>query len=390
MKKIQAVVIELGIGGLSIVRSLGAKDIPIIGIDNNKAHYGTYSKYITNFINSAIDDRLIELLLGIGRTLPNKSVLFPTSDYVVELISKNRKVLEKYYYINIPNHYMLSTFLKKEPFYKYSISKNLPIPLTYFSKSKNDLVNISNEISFPIVVKPNFRDPQWESMVPHQKKVMFVKNADSLKAIIDQYRIGECELILQEWIDGNDDQIYFCQFYINNNQKPLGIFSGKTVSLYPPLTGLYKIALSESLPELIEKSIAIFREAEIYGLCSLEYKYSNKEQKYYITEPTVGRIDMQTSMAMSCGVNLPYIAYQDAINEEPRIIRKNNIENNIWICENLVFKELKVKRILKMQKVYKNILSHIYSYRFRRPFAIYQTSDVKPFLYFLKKLILNL
>ena len=52
--------------------------------------------------------------------------------------------------------------------------------------------------------------------------------------------------------------------------------------------------------------------ANFIGLGSLEVKKSETDDRYYITEPTVGRNNMQSYIAVAGGVNLTLAAFDDA------------------------------------------------------------------------------
>ena len=56
----------------------------------------------------------------------------------------------------------------------------------------------------------------------------------------------------------------------------------------------------------------LFDRAGLVGLASVEVKRDRRDGRYYITEPTVGRPDLQSNLATAAGPNLAVAAYHDA------------------------------------------------------------------------------
>ena len=49
------------------------------------------------------------------------------------------------------------------------------------------------------------------------------------------------------------------------------------------------------------------------GFCSLELKKDKKRDSWAIIEPTIGRVNLQSYMSVSAGINFPYIGYLDML-----------------------------------------------------------------------------
>jgi D-aspartate ligase len=118
-------------------------------------------------------------------------------------------------------------------------------------------------------------------------------------------------LAIQEWIEGDDSDIYFSLFVCDSKGKEAAMFSGRKLVCDPPDVGI--TAICTAAPEIDEELSNLSRQfierVGYKGIGGLEYKRDRRSGRLVITEPTVGRIDWQEEIATLCGVNIPLAAY---------------------------------------------------------------------------------
>jgi predicted ATP-grasp superfamily ATP-dependent carboligase len=375
-----AVVVELGINGLGIIRSLGVKGIPVIGIDSKLPNYGGLSKYCkTVFCKNVNDRHLVETLLSIGEGLKEKGVLFCSSDLSLLVLSKYREELQKFFLFVLPNEKVIETLMNKRLFYEFAVNHHFTVPKTFFTHNRKEVQKTAYLVSYPCVIKPEIRDSFWYHHV-HNDKVLFAQSRGEYFKLINKYKISNRHLIVQEWIHGNDDDVFFCLTYIGRDAKPMAVFTGKKIRQYPPLTGVTSAAESLWHPFVAEEALRLLVLAGCRGICSVEFKYCHKENIFKITEPTVGRTDLQEAISTESGLNIPYIAYRDAIGYGQKASKR--FEQGIkWINEPLEF--YSVQRYLRKNIFnFKTLLS---SYQGKRKYALLATHDLAPFLFFVRQ-----
>lgn len=375
-----AVVVELGVNGLGIIRSLGKRGIPVIGIDS-ESDYASSSKYCkTIYCKNVNDYSLVETLLTIGRSLKTKGVLFCASDLSLLIVSRYREELENYYSFVLPPHDVIDTLLNKMLFYQFAQKHQFSVPKTIETNNKKEVEESAHILSFPCVIKPQIRDSYWCEHVP--EKVLYVKSPEKYSYLFSNYQIYDRPLIIQEWIEGNDEDVYFCLAYINRNLEPLATFTGRKIRQYPPLTGVTSVAQGIKEPFIEQESLRLLRLAGCVGICSVEYKFCKKEKLYKITEPTVGRTDLQEALSVKSGIDIPYIAYLDALGKNLKPTRIF-IEGLKWINETLEIYH--ISNQLKLSKY--NIINLLASYRGRQGYALLDIHDPIPFLAFMGQII---
>jgi D-aspartate ligase len=368
------VIVGLNDASLSIVRSLGSKGIQIIGLYENAKKYYINSKFICSKLEAPLEgEPLVKTLVEkVADRLKEEAVLFCGTDSAVLSVSKHAKQLRNYFKFVMPPYEVTNNQISKKEFHKFAIENSFLVPNTFFAKSVDEIGEVIESITFPWVIKPEFRDRMWYENVP--VKVLYAETKEDFLNLMNQYKIQQTSLVIQEWIDGGDTEVYFCLAYISGNHRPLATCVGRKLRQHPHLTGSTSIAETVCIPEMASESIRLLNAAGCVGFCSVEFKRSKKDGRYFITEPTVGRPDTQEGIFMSAGIDVPYIAYLDALGCVPNPIEsfKKDIK---WINEPLAF--------YSFQDYLRNgfnVMDFLSLCRGKRSYALWARNDPMPLL----------
>jgi len=215
--------------------------------------------------------------------------------------------------------------------------------------------------------------------VPPYKKVIKANSPQDIRQQLEDLGALNQPIILQEWIPGGDEQVYFCLAYIDQEGTPLAFLTGRKLRQYPSLTGVTSLAETINHQQLVEITARLLSAAGCKGLCSVEFKYNAVDDSFKITEPTVGRVDLQEGISTKAGLDIPFIAYQDAlgISQSTQTDYKKEVK---WINEPFEF-----NAFLTQIRDGKNRISEFFRlYRGKCSFALLSADDPIPFFYFLK------
>ena len=377
------IMIGLNSCSLSLIRSLGRRGIKIIGLyDDIYEQYFLKSTYcsVKVKISSVHNESLIDFLINdLASTLKEPAVLFCASDMTVLTVSKHEDQLKPLFNFVLPSYKITNNLISKRGLHDFAVKNDFLVPNTFFTESNQEIEKIADKVSYPCIIKPEFRDRNWNDNVP--EKVLYAESKNHLFGLINQYRIQERALIIQEWIDGDDTDVYFCLAYISRNQRPLALCVGKKLRQHPHLTGSTSIAETVWLPEIADESLRMLRTAGIIGLCSVEFKKSRKDGRYFLTEPTIGRPDTQEGICLSAGIDIPYIAYLDAICEKVDGLGKYEIGIK-WINEPLAFYSL--QELIRKGRNLKEIRN---LYKGRCSYSLWRYDDPNPAITFYKEIL---
>lgn len=377
-RKPPAVVIGLNINGLGTVRALGRKGIPVIALAHGNKEPSEYTKYCEKIVLEDLytsEHNLLSHLVEIGKKLPSKSVVFPAGDLPLLILSKNRKILEEYYYFPFPEDNIVRLINDKVLFYNFAYDNGFPIAKTYFPDNREDAERVADEITYPCIIKPHIAFVKW------RKKGLKLLQADDKSELLEKYEFGyniADKLVIQEVIPGPDSALYFSLTYFNRQIKPLVMFTGRKLRQYVPHFGISSMAQSVWCQEIADKTVQILKKIGYSGYANIEFKKDPRDNVFKITEIT-GRTWYPHALSERCGINIPYIAYCDLLGMELRNIPNSFLEDAKWIDEAGDF----LSASIYWRRGELSITDWIKSYKGKRFYAIFSRDDPKPGIIFI-------
>lgn len=310
-----AVVVGADICGLGLVRSLGQAGIPIVVMDTDRRRPAMHSRYARAFVAPSLSGAdLVESLLALARPLDCRPVLFLTTDAQVRTVSQHRDLLQDYR-IGLPDHRTVCGLLHKSSFQMLAEQHGFPVPVSLTIRKQEDVAEL-RRLRFPAVIKPGDKTAFFQGKAPRAMRVEGLADAEAAcRGILREVP----DLIVQEWIEGPDDQIYFCLQYYDQAGILVSSFTGRKLRAWPPGTG--STASCMPAPEVSEKleplAGAFFDVVGMVGMCSMEFKRDARSGEFFMIEPTIGRADWQEEVATLNGINMPLVAYQHELGLPP-------------------------------------------------------------------------
>jgi len=158
--KAQNIAFVLGLSetGLGAIRSLGRNGIKVIGLDFRK-DTGFYSKYSECFLCPhpiKQSESFLQFIIELSRKYCLKPVLFLTSDDFVHSISRMRDELSCHFLFTIPSSEVIESIVNKRLQYEKAQSIGIPIPLTFYPQSLEEVKEIQDTLTYPVFIKGCF------------------------------------------------------------------------------------------------------------------------------------------------------------------------------------------------------------------------------------------
>ncbi len=375
-----AIVLGLGQNGLATCRALGRVGVPVIGIDNDLEQPGAKTRYChkvhcPEFTSGG--DGLIETLATIGRELErqgHKGILLPSGDLNVQIVSRRREELDPWFLYRLPSKEVLELFLDKKSFYKIAIERNYPLPKTYFTDEAHDIDSIAREIQYPCLIKPYQPTAIWRETF--DTRLFLADSPDTLRRLYDIIFPVHQDLIIQEYMTGDDADVFWGVTYLGADQKPLAVWSGRKLRMYPRGFGTATLAESRHDPWAAAETVRILQDVGHVGYGVVEYKNDRRDGKPKITEATGGRTWFPHGIVTRSGINLPFIWYRELLGEtvEPQTVFEDGIK---WIHEE---RDLKTVMLYFLPEGRLTYLEWLRSYSGRRTYAYSAWDDPGPIL----------
>jgi predicted ATP-grasp superfamily ATP-dependent carboligase len=360
--------------GLGVSRCFGRLKIPVLWLDSNPKQIGFHSKYCTGIVcphqkNNEKD--YVDFLLTLGERLSHKGVFFPTGDIEVLVILKHRSKLEQYYHIPMADLKITEILLNKQKFYQTLEKQGISYPKTYFPNDISEIESISNEVRYPCIVKPVHSE-----YFRHVFNTKFFR-IESRQELIQGYRKAiskNQEVMIQEIIPG--DAKHMCGFnaYYNKNSEPNGVFMYRRIREWPPVSGNGVLIENVVIPELEQIISSFVKNINYYGIVDAEFKKDPRNGTFNLLEINP-RCWMQISFPLKCGVNLPYIAYLDALDKDVEKYTPNQ-EQAKWL---FIFQDI----FSSWNSIVNGNLSlrkWIRSFKGKKEYAVFAWDDPAPFI----------
>lgn len=376
------IVIGDHVQALGIIRSLGRHGVPVYLMHNSNLCIGRFSRYTKRFIKTpslSDESEFVDFMIEFAeKNQVENWVLMPTNDIIVEILSKNKTMLEEYFKVPTPKWDIIKFALNKKLTYSIAKKNGIPIPNTIYPKDVEELKAMMPEITFPVLVKPAIAHHFWYEVGVK----MFQANSpeELIQKYVEVSRIlDSSEIMIQELIPGDLDLLYtFGSFF--KEGKPLAIWTGKKIRQRPMDFGNCTFAISEWEPELVEIGTRFLNAIDYYGISELEIKKDCRDGEFKLIEMNA-RTWLWHSLAIRCGVDFPYLLYKDMIEENVTPVASFR-ENIKWMH---IYTDIGVM-IKEMLKGNMRPRDYLASLNGEKEFAVFSWNDPMPF--FVETLIL--
>ncbi len=317
--------------GLAIARGLRDTGVPIVGASLTPTAptcRSTLWHSVLQVSAPTTEEWLATLRAAHARYGP--MVLLPADDTVVRVVAEHAGELATQFDFVLPDLPTVDRLLDKSVFHEWALAHDFPVPHTVIVDSPAQLRATLREMTFPVVFKPVEHTPQWRAVSRHYKVHRFDSITDLERLPFAPFDAAD-RFVVQEWIPGRDSDVYFCLTYRNRNGDELAAQVGRKITQWRVDTGNTALAVTHHDAELHQLTRRLLDTAGHIGFGSLEVRRSTRDGRMLITEPTVGRPNLQTALAAAAGINLVEIAYRDALTL-PAPPRRPSREA-IWIHE---------------------------------------------------------
>ncbi len=250
-------------------------------MDDQTLNIARFSKYCSLFINCKKNDIVSKLVDLKSNGKFNGAIIFPTHDYHVEILSKNKNLLEPELICAVDDWNKIELFQNKEKAYQFAQRLNIPISPTFKLNEINPLDDLN--ITFPCIIKPSVMHTFYSIF---KTKVFYCTSLREIEQFIlltkGKYPLNQ--LLVQEIIEGNNDnqfsvgalaiegKIILQLTVIRARQHPIDFGNATT------------FALTTSQPELLFYAEKILQETKYTGVCEIEFKKNSKDGMFYFLE----------------------------------------------------------------------------------------------------------
>jgi predicted ATP-grasp superfamily ATP-dependent carboligase/ubiquinone/menaquinone biosynthesis C-methylase UbiE len=297
LKKVKTdtpVVVAFGqLGGLAIMRSLGALGVRLYGVDANPSAPALLSRYCRERVLLPFSERdtaaYIDGLLGLGKRIGRRSILIPTSDETTLAVADHRALLREHFLFQDNSPELLRALASKREMFGLATMHGVPTPHTVFPTSVKDVEEYAETGRFPVMLKGIYGN---RLQLRTRKKMSLVHSAKELMA---EYREMEDpddpNLMLQEYIPGGDDQVYIFNGYFDRNSDCLAGFTGHKIRQFPVHVGCASLGVCRWNETVARITTDFMKRVGYQGILDIGYRLDPRDGQYKVLDinPRVGQ-----------------------------------------------------------------------------------------------------
>lgn len=311
-------------------------------------------------------------------------LLIGTNDFYVRLIIEHQGTLKQWYTFNYISEELMNNLLVKKNFYQLCDEYGLDTPTTYFYSCK-EKGKFEEEIRFPVIVKPSNGVQYYKHKFEGQQKVYRIETKEELQSVIDKVNASgyEEDLIIQDYIPGDDTYMWDSVFYVNSKGKAeLGTLAQVVLQEHTVTAiGNYTALITRYNEELLEKLQQFLEAINYRGFANFDLKYDHRDGKYKVFEVNIrqGRSSYYTT---SCGHNMATYFVDDLI--------KNEDNPLTWLNEHHLFTvvpKIVLKKFVTNTEINKEIRKLLRKKQWRNPMFYRKDRSLKRKLYLLLRQI---
>ncbi len=330
----------LVLGEIGLIHSLAKDGIPVYTgteIEDNPSLYSRFSQKRI-FFSDYTSEKFIDELCEFGKSQDQKMVIFSDNDHAILNIVQNQERLKPYFLFSFPPADKVRQLLDRQLFCDLITRYDLPAPQSVTLSSVGDLREKPvSDLTYPCIIKPAFKEARLNSdfrgKAGGYQKAIKCETYKELERIYIQNAKINLRVVVQEFIEGKENEKYSVNMYIDNEGALKGYFIAQKLRTYPMKAGKGCYIKTVEDAEIIDKAKTIAGKLDLKGLLNIQFKREERSG-----EPVLLDIHTRNSvwsyLGTAAGVNLAAMQYRELNGEKMDIIPEYEPEVTYIFLEN--------------------------------------------------------
>ncbi len=319
---------SLSVQALAVTRSLGRRGVRVVRVHPNELESGLASRYCTtteicpDMYDSEL--HLVEHLERLSTRYPPPRILLPVTDDCALFVSRHGERLSRCFSLPTPPWSVMEGIVDKRRQYEAAQRIGVPIPETHYPADRAEVRALAPELrNFPYVIKPlvahHWRLASMRSISGGRKAIRVGTGAELVEAY-DALGREAGGVMLQEVIGGGDERLFTFLAYLDRASQPLGYCVRSKFRQWPVDFGYCTLTVSCDQPTVLEQSLRLLQGLHYHGIVGVEWKHDPRTGLFKLIEINARPVNT-IGLSIAAGVDLPYLAYRDAIGDPPAAVR---------------------------------------------------------------------
>jgi predicted ATP-grasp superfamily ATP-dependent carboligase len=311
-----ALVLGTGLTALGVIRSLARAGIPSLALSGQpdfEAHSRWYRGHNERLGPWDDSDRLASLLVRSG---VETGVPIPCSDHWALEVTRLPADLASRFPVCAPETGVIARLIDKSGFRNELVRARVPHPFTAPVESAGQIAGMLENAPAGVFLKPT--DSQRFVSV-FGTKAFRVTGAEDARSCYQRAQEKGIDLVLQEYVPGGADRHYFVDGFVSRDHAITACFARRRLRMHPPDFGNSSAVVSIDPGEVspaVDTLRTLFAATRYRGIFSAEFKHDERDDLFKLLEVNC-RPWWYVEFCARCGVNVPLMAYRDALGQDP-------------------------------------------------------------------------
>ena len=293
--------------GLTVVRELGARGVPVIAHGRSDRALGRFSRFSSEFV---LETRpLCAWLPEFAAVRGLGAVMAVSEGQLLELAALDGQLGDCC--VLSPNAVALARVLDKAQTLATAAKLGMAVPLAWQPVRSEDHAVRAAQIAYPVAIKwadPNAVQVALAEAGIEQVKVEYAANAEQLATVLARYYQLQCWPLVQQYCPGYG---MGQMLHMAGGAATLR-FQHRRLREFPPSGGVSSfcasVPLSEHAAQMV-RSEALLAALDWHGPAMVEYRFDPASGTYWLMEIN-GRFWGSIPLAWHCGAHFAWESYR--------------------------------------------------------------------------------
>jgi predicted ATP-grasp superfamily ATP-dependent carboligase len=286
---------ESGINALATVRSLGRRGVPVdvVALESSR-QVASASRYCRSFTAAPDLASLPRVLLQLGAG----AVLYVDNDPMLKALAPHAAELGRRFALVDP---LADALRLTDKSWQARIARECGVaaPRSWFPRSWEELQSLRT--AKRLIAKPLDRAGF---------KTLVAADGASLAAGLRARIASPADVVVQEYVEGDDSQIYVALCYRARSASRSFVLSARKLRQSAPGAGVMAVGQVVDVPQVRELTRRLVKAANARGAFCTEFKLDAQDRRYYFIEWNPRPAYFQ-SIGWRAGFDLAWLAYCD-------------------------------------------------------------------------------
>ncbi|MDO5037945.1 MAG: hypothetical protein Q4E37_06575 [Tissierellia bacterium] len=384
-KKHPALVLDTSTAtGLSVVRNLGRRGVPVTTMDFFESKFG-----ISRYVDQAFivphykkeEDLFLQYILDYAQGFEKKPVLFFTDPAYLGFLYKHFDLLKEYFLFPLEDKKGLTYFLDRSLLRKTLVDQGVRLPASIQGRDPALKERVLDELGYPCLLR-SYREDWLEDLLGPSP--LLLEDEGALLGAMAKLRGQEDRYFVQALVDGPDSKVYYLSAYYGAKGVLRGLSSSQALRLSPKGFGQASYLQQKWIPDALPLIQPFFQALKWRGFVEATFKRDEFSSQLYLLDI---RPSFSPYNALLCdlGFEAPYMYYLDALGQVPPSQILNQTSHRYWKD---LFLDLSASwSYLRSREM--SLIEILSSYNFTKSSSIFAFDDLGPGLAYLSSALME-